>query len=75
MGNRVDKLFFRHDSSYERHSMNKINWRCYLTSVFVSVISVISLVLAGIFCSAMFDSVISMLVLGILAVMSAMDYQ
>jgi len=70
MENRLDELFFKSDSSYQRHSMNKISWRRYWASLFV-VLGAISLGLVGIFFSSVFYSVISIIVLGILAVMSA----
>jgi len=76
MKNKADKLFFKHDANYRWHLMNKVSERCYSPSLFVSVgMGAISLVLAGIFYSSVFDSMINVVVVGIFAVMSAMEYQ
>ncbi len=72
MENRFDKLFFKSDTSYKRDLRSKMNWRRYAWGLFFGVIAV-GLVLAGIFFSTVFDSVASVLVLVLLAAMSAME--
>jgi hypothetical protein len=71
MENRFDKLFFKSDTSYKRDSMSKMNWRRYTLGLIFGAIAGGGL-LAGIFFSAVFDSVASVLVLVLLAAISAM---
>ncbi|MCD6040198.1 MAG: hypothetical protein K0S27_1598 [Gammaproteobacteria bacterium] len=74
MANRFDELFFKNDSSATRDLDKKINGRYYALNVLFSVI-IMSLILAGIFCSSFIDSIISLTGLGIITVMSAMEYE
>jgi len=71
MGNRFDKLFFKSDSSDKQ---DKISWRCCPLGVLFVTIEM-SLILAGIFCSFCIDSMISLFVLAIITVISAMSYK
>ncbi len=74
MIDRYKPLFFQRGASYQQHSMKKISWRRYARGVFLSVI-VMGLILVGIFCHSVVGSVISIAVLGILTVISAMKYE
>ncbi len=75
MLNLFDELFFYSDPSYKRYSENKkINWKHSVLYLFFGAITT-GLMLVGIFFSAFFDSIVSVLVLGVLAVISAMDYK
>jgi hypothetical protein len=75
MLNLFDELFLYSDSSYKSYSENKkINWKRYGLSLLFGMVTT-GLVMIGIFFSAVFDSVVSVLVLGVLAVISAIDYK
>jgi hypothetical protein len=75
MLNLFDELFLYSDPSYKRYSANKkINWKRYGLSLLFGAITT-GFVMIGIFFSAVFDSVVSVLVLGVLAVISAIDYK
>ncbi len=75
MLNLFDELFFYSDPSYKRYSENKkINWKRYGLSLLFGMVTT-GLVMMGIFFSAIFDSVVSVLVLGVLAFMSAIEYK
>ncbi|MCE3238541.1 MAG: hypothetical protein K0R24_1522 [Gammaproteobacteria bacterium] len=75
MLNLFDELFLYNAPSYKRYSANKkINWKHSTLYLFFGAITT-GLVLVGIFFSAVFDSVLSILVLGVLALMSGMEYK
>jgi hypothetical protein len=71
MLNLFDEFFLYSDSSYKRYSMNKkINWKHSVLYLSLGALAT-GLVLVGIFFSAFFDSIVSVLVLAVLAVVSA----
>jgi hypothetical protein len=75
MLNLFDEFFLYSDSSYKRYSESKkISWKRYGLSLLFGMVTT-GLVMIGIFFSAVFDSVVSVLVLGVLAVISAIDYK
>ncbi|MCC2667385.1 MAG: hypothetical protein K0S63_1301 [Gammaproteobacteria bacterium] len=75
MLNLFDELFLYSDSNYKRYSESKkISWKRYGLSVLFGIMTT-GLVIVGICFSAVFDSVLSILVLGVLAVMSGMRYK
>jgi len=74
MENRADELFLKSDSSNKKPLENKTAWKRYALSVIFGVVAM-SLILVGIFSRSFIDSMISLLVLSIIAVISAIDYK
>jgi hypothetical protein len=75
MLNLFDELFLYGDSGYKRYLTDKkIHWKHSVLYLFFGAITA-GLVTVGIFFSAFFDSIVSVLVLAVLAVMSAIDYK
>jgi hypothetical protein len=74
MSNEFNELFFKSGLGCKQHPVNKINGKRYFLNLLFDAMT-ISLILIGIFCHPIFDSAASVLVLSVLAMMSAMDYK